>query len=476
MSDKIALLKLLEEKERRRKNNLCFANFDMLYDWQMEFVKSTADHFESCLCAANQIGKTLTGTTIDATHLLGEYPDDWPGHKFKHPPMIWGLGYSMEKTRDLLQTAIFGRYTKDKGFDGGLIPKHKILSWESATGIPNAMRTVKVKHVAGVSTMQFWSYSQGQHAIMGDIVDLSHVDEEPRDQTIRGQLLRASINGDKGKGGKIMYTFTPENGRTDLVIQFMDTPSKDQFFMQKGWDDSPHITPEKKVRMLSQFREHERDMRTKGDPMLGHGRIYDIADDFVLCDPFEIPDHWKVICGVDFGDDHPQGIVKLAYDLEHDTVYVVNSWKARRVSANDAWGATKWAHKFPVAWPKDGLNGEKARDGSIEVKNHYRNAGFRMIHTYATWLDGGVEVEAGIYDILDRARKGKWKIFKGQPDFMDEWGLYHRDDKGQIVKVKDDLLCAARYALMMLRYAVYNKKINVKTGKRPPPIGIIGLR
>src|SRR6478736_1830137 len=102
------LLQLLEEKKKREESLRYLSNFNMLYGWQLEFVAATAKYHECCLCAANQIGKTLTGTTIDAMHLLGEYPDDWPGHRFAYAPTCWGLGYSMEKTRDLLQKALFG--------------------------------------------------------------------------------------------------------------------------------------------------------------------------------------------------------------------------------------------------------------------------------------------------------------------------------------------------------------------------------
>jgi phage terminase large subunit-like protein len=283
------------ELQRRRKQKLALHQWNQFYGWQREFCDSTSEYFESCLCAANQIGKTWTGTTLDAFHLLGEYPEDYTGHRFSFAPLCWGLGYSMEKARDLLQRALFGDFV-NKGFTGGLVPKDRIVSWESATGTPNAMRTVKVRHAnGGTSVMQFWSYTQGQHAIMGDVVDWFHVDEEPKDQTIRPQVLTRTVNGDKGKGGRGIYTFTPENGRTDLVIKFMDDPSPDQFFMQKGWDDAPHITPEKKDRMLEQYPAHQRDMRTKGIPMLGHGRIYDLSEEFITCDPFDIPDHWYVI-------------------------------------------------------------------------------------------------------------------------------------------------------------------------------------
>jgi hypothetical protein len=67
----------------------------------------------------------LPGTYIDAIHALGDYPEDWEGHRFDHAPLIWCLGYSGEKTRDLLQEPIVGRKNGD-GSSGGLIPAERI--------------------------------------------------------------------------------------------------------------------------------------------------------------------------------------------------------------------------------------------------------------------------------------------------------------------------------------------------------------
>ncbi len=465
-SDKLELLALLEERDRRHKLKAATNAYDMMYDWQLEFIASTSEYYESCLCAANQIGKSFTGTTIDAVHLLGDYPEGWEGHKFDHAPLCWGLGYSMEKTRDLLQTALFGKYSEGK-FLGGLIPAERIISHESATGTPNAMRTVRVKHSSGdISTMQFWSYSQGQHAIMGDVVDFFHIDEEPRDQTIRPQLLTRTINGDKGRGGRGIYTFTPENGRTELVVKFMDDPSPDQFFMQKGWDDAPHMTKEKRDRMLLQYPAHQRDMRTKGIPMLGHGRIYDLAEDFITCDSPDIQPEWFVINGMDFGWDHPQAHVQLVEDRDSGMFYVTHAWKERMVSANDAWGATKiWAENIPTAWPHDGLQHEKGRDDALQQKTHYENAGYAMLHAHATWPQGGNSVESGLYEINDLMRKGKFKISRGLRQMLDEVLQYHRNEKGKINKSLDDLLDAVRYAYMMRRYAKRIGDIGAKRKK-----------
>jgi phage terminase large subunit-like protein len=478
---------LIQEQKRRDAQTLWLKHYRDLYPWQREFIANTNGYHECCLMAANQIGKSLTARIVNTAHALGDYPEDWPGHKFDFAPMIWIMSYSMEKSRDLFQKQLFGDLRGGE-FSGGLIPKERILDYQSAPGTPNAVRTVRIKHRLGTSVVQFWSYTQGDHAIMGDVVDWASVDEEPEDQTIRPQLLTRTINGDSGKGGRIIYTFTPENGRTDLVIKFTDNPAKSQYLMQKGWDDAPHMTEEKKARLLEQYPEHQKDMRSKGSPMLGHGRIYDIAEEYILCDPLQsIPDHYFVIHGMDFGWDHPQAFCQLIEDRDNNVFYISKAWKASKASASDAYGVVKdWGIRIPVAWPQDGLQNEKGRDDATQQKEHYARAGFQMVYEPASWppitdsngnqKSGGDSVEQGIYEILQLMRLGKFKFYRGINDLMEEYRQYHRDEKGKIVKIRDDILSAIRYAYMMRRYAV--RAGELKEGTKPVyiprPIRMIG--
>lgn len=452
------LLLLLEEQARRQSERRYRTVFGSLYDWQREFIGATARYSQCCLIAANRIGKTYTGTYIDAIHALGDYPDGWNGHTFDHPPLIWCLGYSGEKTRDLLQAPLVGRKLGET-FEGGLIPASHIEGYESMSGTPNALRTLFVRQIgggdvqAGTAKVQFWSYSQGQHALMGDGVDWFHIDEEPRDPTIFPQVLVRTATGDKQRGGRGILTFTPENGRTELVLQFMETPGPAQFCMRKGWDDAPHLSEKTKTELLASFPAHQRDMRTKGTPMLGHGRIYDLAEEDVTCAPFEIPAHFRVIDGMDFGYDHPQSQVQLVIDPDNENYYLTRSWKKRHVLADVAWGAVKsWAAGVPTAWPLDGLQTEKG--SGKQQKSYYAEAGFKMLSSHATWPDGSNGVEAGLLEIRDLMLKGKFKVFAGQRDLLDEFLQYHRDENGRIVKTGDDIMDAMRYAYMMRRHAI----------------------
>lgn len=458
LQEKLDLLRLLKEKERRKEVYKYRSFGEKLYPFQREMIQASKQYSQVMLMAANRVGKTMTGTYIDTIHALGHYPDWWDGHAFDHAPLIWLLGYSGEKCRDLLQTPIFGRRVENR-WESGLIPPEYILEHESMTGTTNAMRSIYVRHGGGgdvqyqVSKVQLWSYSQGQHALMGDSVDWYHIDEEPRDQTIFPQVLTRTATGDNGQGGRGILTFTPENGRTELVVQFMDTPSQGQYLIRAGWDDVTHLTEQTKETLLASFPPHQREMRTKGIPMLGHGRIYDLSEDYITCDPFDIPDHWMVIDGMDFGWDHPQAQVQLAIDMDSETIYVTHAWKQRQVSPNDAWGSVKsWAAGVPTAWPLDGLQTEKG--SGKQQKSYYQEAGFNMLAEHATWPDGSNGVEAGLFEILDLMRKGRFKVFKGLRAFLDEFLQYHRDDKGKIVKSGEDVLDAARYAYMMRRYAI----------------------
>ena len=435
-----------------------------LYPWQRRFIDSTMDKTACCLMAANRVGKSWTGTFIDAVHLTGDYPDGWEGYRFEKPPLIWVLGYSGDKIRDILQEPLFGHYNNGE-LTGGLVSKDEILDCIPMLGTSRCVREVKVKHKNGVARCQFWSYSQGQHALMGDSVDFYHIDEEPKDRFIYPQVITRTATGDSGRGGRGILTFTPENGRTELVVRFMDNPGKGQYLQRATWDDAPHLTEKMKVDLLEQFPPWQRDMRTKGLPLLGSGLIFDL-DVKGLCEtkPFECPAHWYKINGMDFGWDHPQAHIQLWWDKDTDTFYVARAWKKSKTQPYEAWQQVKsWAKGIPSAWPHDGFQTEKGT--GIQQKKYYQDAGWNMLPEHATWPStvkaGATSVEHGLIELYNLIELGKFKIFDNLGEVFDEFVNYHRDDNGKIVKINDDLLSAIRYAYMMRRFATQGVKKTV---------------
>jgi Terminase RNaseH-like domain len=54
--------------------------------------------------------------------------------------------------------------------------------------------------------------------------------------------------------------------------------------------------------------------------------------------------------------------------------------------------------------------------------------------------------------LFTRMESGRFKVFAELYDWFDEFRLFHRRD-GKVVKERDDLMSATRYAVMLLRYA-----------------------
>ena len=95
---------------------------------------------------------------------------------------------------------------------------------------------------------------------------------------------------------------------------------------------------------------------------------------------------------------------------------------------------------------------ETLEGAGIALAEQYREQGLNMLPEHAQFEDGSVSVDAELMAMLDRMRTGKLRVFKEHLDFWEEFRLYHRKD-GRVVKEGDDLLCATRHGLMMLRYA-----------------------
>lgn len=229
--------------------------------------------------------------------------------------------------------------------------------------------------------------------------------------------------------------------------------------MTATWDDVPHLTQKQKDEMWSAYPAHEREARAKGVPMLGSGKIFPVPEDQIKCPPLAIPRHWAQIGGVDFGSDHPFAGARLAWDRDADCIYVTHTYRQRGEFVNGEWSGNpayhsvtlkSWGTWIPFAWPHDGL--EHDRQSGERLAELYRTHGLNMLPERATHEDGGNGVEAGIMEILERMQTGRFKVFSNLNDWFEEYRQYHRKD-GKIVKLRDDLLSATRYAVMMKRFA-----------------------
>jgi hypothetical protein len=73
----------------------------------------------------------------------------------------------------------------------------------------------------------------------------------------------------------------------------------------------------------------------------------------------------------------------------------------------------------------------------------------------------------------DFMQSGRFKVFAGQHDWLEEFRLYHHKD-GKVVKLGDDLMAASRYAFISRRHARSVRGYRSMMGPiKYPNVGII---
>ena len=269
----VRLLELLKEQKERVKFNKK-DHFD-LYEWQKGLANATDEANQVLAMCANQIGKSTSGAYITACHLTGIYPDWWEGKKFDKPIYCWAAGVSNDTTRDILQTELFGLAESESDWGTGMVNLSMIgekTRRRGATG--NTYDSVMVQHhdkngnPDGWSRIGFKSYEMGEEKFYGRPVDWIWLDEQPP-SNIYTQCITRTV----ATNGFVMMTFTPEDGMTPVVNQFMNDIKAGQRLIQATWDDAPHLDEETKEQLLAQYPPHERKLRSQGIPVFGSGLV-----------------------------------------------------------------------------------------------------------------------------------------------------------------------------------------------------------
>ncbi|POH35742.1 MULTISPECIES: terminase large subunit domain-containing protein [Sinorhizobium] len=436
---------LLAELDRRRRTNLLSGYKP--YSKQKEFHAAGNGYRERLFMAGNQLGKTLAGAAEAAMHLTGKYPDWWEGKRYSKPIVAIAGSESYELTRDGVQRLLVGPPMTEEEWGTGYLPKADIISHTRRSGVSGALDSITVRHVSGgTSTLLFKAYEQGRGKWQANTVDYIWFDEEPPEDVYFEGITRTNATQ-----GLIAVTFTPLKGMSTVVARYILEKSPDREVITMTIEDAEHYTAEERQKIIDSYPAHEREARTKGVPSLGSGRIFPIAEESITVAPFEIPKHWVQIGGLDFGWDHPFGAAGCAWDRDADVFYVTKVYREREATPIIHAAALKpWGAWLPWSWPHDGLQHDKG--SGEQLATQYRAQGLNMLHERATFDDGTNGVEAGLSDMLQRMQTGRWKIFSTCGEWFEEFRLYHRKD-GKVVKERDDVISASRYALMMKRFA-----------------------
>ncbi len=196
-----------------------------LYTKHLEFFRVGGEYRERCFMAGNRVGKTVAGSYEGACHLTGEYPAWWDGRRFNGPVKMWAAGKTNETTRDIIQVELLGNIIfsgQRKLVDGtGIIPSHLLgmepgqLSWKA--GVADLVDMIKVRHKSGGwSELGLKSYQQGRGSFEGTARHIIWFDEEPPMDVYGEALIRTATTK-----GLIMLTFTPLEGMSDVVQEFL---------------------------------------------------------------------------------------------------------------------------------------------------------------------------------------------------------------------------------------------------------------
>jgi phage terminase large subunit-like protein len=409
------------------------------------------------------LGKTFSMGSEVAMHLTQRYPSWWNGKVFNRPIQAAGASETALLTRDGMQRILLGWPALPLGH--GAIPKDAIVETiRSKHGPAELFEMLRIRHggggdvQAGESVFYLRSYDQGRARIQAMELDLFWFDEEPDLDYYMEGLTRTN-----NTLGPVVLTFTPLKGMSEVVARFLLEEHPDRSDTNMTIDDVEHYTEEQREKIISQYKAHERDARTKGVPILGSGRVFPVEEALIEEPAIEIPDHWPRIAAMDFGWDHPTAVVWGAWDRDTDTVHIYDAYRLREQPPAVHGSAIKARGEWiPVAWPHDGNNDTAA---GPQLAKQYRDLGVQMLPKHAQFVDTShdnkednsksskMSVEAGVSALLTRMTEGRLKVAKHLNDWWEEFRLYHRKD-GKIVSERDDLMSATRYLEMSLDKAI----------------------
>ena len=197
-----------------------------LYPRHVEHFAAGKDYKERLFMAGNRIGKTFAGGYEFSCVSTGWYPPWWDGWVTTAPGSFLVGSKTTRLIKRITQYTLFGRTLRDERgkfmvSGTGMIP-FRSIDMASSIFNPAAAGTlseIQVHYRDSAfenSLFEFASYDQGRALFEGTAQDGIWFDEEADIELYSQALVRTMTTS-----GRVVTTFTPLDGMTEVVLSFM---------------------------------------------------------------------------------------------------------------------------------------------------------------------------------------------------------------------------------------------------------------
>ncbi|MFL6601825.1 MAG: terminase large subunit domain-containing protein [Steroidobacteraceae bacterium] len=418
-----------------------------LYQKHMEFFSQGKPFDIRLFMAGNQIGKTSSGGCFEvACHVMGQYPNWWDeigGMRYEYANDWWVAGETLKDVRNILQRNFLG---KNESLGSGLLRRDTILfeAMTKPTKTDTFINQIPVRHaLGGTSLITLKSYDQGREVFQGEAVNVM-LDEQPPDEILNECVTRQTTTR-ADRPLKMILTYSPLKGMSGAMksifprnkVEFGDL-GNGIYVVNASMMDVPHITEEKRNKLLAFYPEHQRQARMLGLPTVTEGAIYGIDEKRFVIPACLIPDYWPRIGGLDVGWNRTAALW-LAHDRENGIWHIYREYYGSKMLPSEHADHIRAKGDWIPLNIDPASRGRSQRDGEQLIQN-YKDLGLN--------LDlANNAVEAGIEQVLTLLASDRLKVHNTCTNWLDEYRRYSRDKDGKVIKIDDHLMDATRYSI-----------------------------
>jgi phage terminase large subunit-like protein len=303
--------------------------------------------------------------------------------------------------------------------------------------------------VNGVSEVSFKSFEQRREKLQGEGVDLAWIDERPPPDVFSEVQTRTLDTG-----GDTIISYTPvgeDSGSIDY--KFFEVPSANRVLIVIDPSEAKHINEAARDAFEAELPESEKQARIWGVPGGGlGGPVFDqAAISFASANHISLDDvakDAKFVVGIDIGH---FAATWVAWSPQLKRLYVIDAITAppgavisdevRRIH-----GMCQGL-QVPCVLPHD-ANRRDPTTGAT-WRDVYASNGLAVIQRHPTNQGGGLDPKIGFAVIQQLLAERRLVINKSCTELIQQMRLLHKNERDEIVKERDHLCDALRYATMM---------------------------